>query len=85
MTVDADLLKAGREAVESGLAESLSAWVNRALMDRVEREKQLAALAVAVSAYEEEHGVITDEEIARQRRLDREAAIVVRGKRRGAA
>lgn len=83
VTIDAELLQAGREAVEAGLAESLSAWVNRALMERVERERQLAALAAAISAYESENGVITDEEIARQRRADREAAIVLRGSRRG--
>jgi len=85
VTVDAELLQAGREAVEAGLAESLSAWVNRALMDRVERERQIAALAAAVSAYEAEHGMITDDDIARQRRVDREGATVVRGRRRGAA
>jgi Arc/MetJ-type ribon-helix-helix transcriptional regulator len=85
VTVDAELLQAARDAVEAGLADSLSAWVNRALRDRVARERQLAALAVAVGAYEAEHGEIGEDEIVRQRRADREAAVVVRGSRRGAA
>jgi len=85
VTVDAELLQAGRDAVEAGRAESLSAWVNRALRDRVEREREVAVLTSEVSAYEAEHGPITDEEIELQRRADREAAVVVRGSRRGAA
>jgi len=75
VTVDAELVQVGREAVKAGLAESLSAWVNRALMERVERVRKLVALAAAISAYEAEHGVITDEEIACHRgERDREAA-----------
>ena len=36
-------------------------------------------MAAAVADYEAEFGAITDDEIAAQRRADRESAIVVRG------
>ena len=62
-------------------ASSLSAWVNAALADRARRDEQLARLHDAVADYEAEFGVITAEEIAAQRRVDRERATVVRGKR----
>jgi hypothetical protein len=67
VTVDGELLAAGRQAVADGLAESLSAWVNRALRDRVERDRQLAALAAVVGAYEAENGPIGADEILRRK------------------
>jgi hypothetical protein len=41
-------------------------------------------LAVAVEAYEQSHGEITDDEMATQARLDRQHAEVVRGQGRRA-
>ena len=79
VTVDPALIAAGNDAVAEGRAESLSAWVNAALAERVTKERALAALAEAVAAYEEEFGEISAQELADQARVDRESAIVVRG------
>lgn len=82
VTVDPDLITAGQQAVESGEAESVSGWVSAALEDKVRRDRKLRLLALAISDFENEFGEITAEEIAVQRRLDREQATVVRGQRR---
>lgn len=79
VTVDPDFIAAGNDAVSEGRAESLSAWVNAALGERVAKERALAALAEAVAAYEEEFGEISPQEMADQVRSDRESAVVVRG------
>jgi hypothetical protein len=79
VTVDPALVAAGNAAVAEGRAESLSAWVNAALHERVAKERALAALAEAIHAYEEEFGEISARELADQARADRESAIVVRG------
>ena len=84
VTVDPELVKAGRQAVEAGEADSVSGWVNEAIEDKVRRDRKLRALAAAIADYESEFGEITDEEIAAQQRLDREQATVVRGQRHGA-
>lgn len=85
VTVDPEFIAAGNDAVEEGRAESLSAWVNAALAERVARERRLAALAEAVAAYEEQFGVISAQELADQARVDRESAVVLRGNRAGRA
>jgi glycerol dehydrogenase-like iron-containing ADH family enzyme len=81
VTVDPELVEAGQRAVAAGQADSVSGWVSAALEDRVVRDRKLALLAAAVADYEDEFGEITDEEIARQQRADREDARVVRGRR----
>lgn len=81
VTVDGPLLRAGQRAVQEGRADSLSSWVNHALKELAEREARLAALSAAVADYEQEFGEMTPRELAAQRRADRAAAIVVRGKR----
>ena len=84
VTVDPELIEAGQRAVESGQADSVSGWVSAALEDRVRRDRKLALLAAALADYEYEFGEITAEEIAAQRRADRQDAAVVRGRRRQA-
>ena len=79
VTVDPVLVEAGQRAVAAGQADSVSGWVSAALEDRILRDHKLAFLAAAVADYEDEFGEITAEEIARQRRADREDARVVRG------
>lgn len=81
VTVDPDLVEAGNRAVASGTADSMSAWVSIALADRARRDEQLARLQDAITDYEAEFGEITADEIARQRRADREDAVVARGRR----
>jgi Arc/MetJ-type ribon-helix-helix transcriptional regulator len=77
VTVDGSLLEAANDAVRSGRASSVSAWVNLALEQLAARERRLRAMADAITAYEEVHGVISDDEIERQRRADRRSAIPV--------
>lgn len=84
MTVDPELVQAGQRAVESGQAESVSGWVSAALEDKIRRDRMLSRLAAAVADYEQEFGEITAQEIAAQRRADRQSATVVRGRRRQA-
>ncbi|HZL18843.1 MAG TPA: hypothetical protein VFG23_13975 [Polyangia bacterium] len=83
VTVDAELIEAGHEAVKTGRAESLSGWVNAALLEREAKERRLRAMAEAVAAYEAEFGTISAQEMAAQERADARGAIVVRGLRRG--
>ena len=64
VTVDPHLIAAGNRSVAAGSAKSLSAWVNLALRERVALEERLRAMAEAVAAYEAEHGVISEEELA---------------------
>jgi hypothetical protein len=85
VTVDPELIEAGNDAVAEGRAESLSAWVNAALAERVAKERRLVALARAVTEYEERFGVISAREMAEQARADRESAVVLRGNRAGRA
>lgn len=84
VTVDPELIEAGHRAVESGQADSVSGWVSSALEDKIQRDRKLALLAVAVADYEKEFGEITAEEIVAQRRADRQGATVVRGQRQQA-
>ena len=81
VTVDPELVEAGDRAVASGLADSLSAWVSAALVDRALLDQQLAQLGESIAEFEAEFGEITPEEILRQRRADRQDAVVVRGER----
>jgi hypothetical protein len=88
VTVDAELLAAGNQAVAEGRADSLSSWVNDALTERRAKELHLRAMAEAVAEYERRFGEVSGAEIAAQQRADREAAVVVRprgarAKRRG--
>jgi hypothetical protein len=82
VTVDAAVLAAGNAAVATGRADSLSGWVNTALMERAAKERRLQALSEAVAAYEAEFGVISPEEMAAQARADRASARHVRPRRR---
>jgi hypothetical protein len=79
VTVDRALVEAGNEAVASGHAESVSGWVNQALMERAAKDRRLRSLEEAVAAYEAEFGPISDKELAAQARADQRSAIVVRG------
>jgi hypothetical protein len=82
VTVDEALVAAGQRAVKAGLASSLSGWVNLALADRAAKERRLAAMGEAIAAYEAQFGELSEGELLAQARADREAAVVVRGRRR---
>ncbi|TDW79685.1 hypothetical protein EV137_8025 [Kribbella pratensis] len=81
VTVDPDVAAAARAAVSSGRSGSVSAWVNEALHRQMDHERRLQAMDRFLAAYEAEHGVIADEEMAEAVRSARADAIVVRGKR----
>lgn len=80
VTVDPELVQAGNAAVAAGRAQSLSEWVNTALLARTTRDRRLESLAEAVAAFEQEHGAIGADEIVVQQRTDRASAVVVRGR-----
>jgi len=84
VTVDPKLVEAGNRAVLAGAAGSLSGWVCTALAEKVRRDEQLEHLRAAIADYEADLGEITADEMAAQRRADREDALVVRGRRRKA-
>jgi len=84
VTVDPALLAAAQDAVSTGRAASVSAWVSTALAEHAAKERRLSALADAVATYEQEFGEITEKELVAQARADRAAAVVVRGPTRGA-
>ena len=84
VTIDRSLLDAANAAVAEGGADSLSAWVNRAVAERLLKEQRLAALADAVARYETRFGIISDAELMKQRRADRESSTVVRSVKRRA-
>ncbi|MFT4010605.1 MAG: hypothetical protein QM655_11255 [Nocardioidaceae bacterium] len=79
VTVDTDLAEEARRAATSAGSASLSAWVAKAIAGGVEQQHRIAAMAGAVEAYEAEHGVFTEKELADQRKADAADAIRVRG------
>jgi hypothetical protein len=81
ITLDRALIEAANAEVKEGRADSLSAWIGRAVLEYLESERRFAAMARAVAAYEAEFGAFTPEELEEQERKDRRNAIVVRGGR----
>ena len=79
-TVDADVLEVAYAAVVSGRAESVSAWVNEAMHRQAEHDARMTALDEFISAYEAEHGEITEAEMLEATRTSRARAVVVRPK-----
>jgi hypothetical protein len=82
-SVDPAALDAALAAVAEGRASNVSTWVNEALLRHAEHDRRLRALDAFLSAYEAEHGTITDDEIRDAGRRMRARAVVVRGKARG--
>ena len=83
ITVDPQLLEAGQRAVADGRVDSVSAWVNAAIEDKVRRDQKLDALKSAIVDYEREFGEISAAEIASQKRSDMESSIDERSERGG--
>jgi hypothetical protein len=81
ITVDQSLADAAAAASAAGDAESVSAWINEAMAQRLARDQRLAALGELIAAYEAEHGEITDDELADQEQADRDAAAAHRKRR----
>jgi Arc/MetJ-type ribon-helix-helix transcriptional regulator len=81
VTLDPELVEAAQRAVEVGDAESVSSWVSAAIEDKVRRDDKLHHLRAAIADYEQEFGLIGEDEIASQQRSERQDATVVRGDR----
>ena len=78
-TVDADVLDAGRRAVEQGRATSLSAWVEAALRRQAAADERTVALDAWVADVAAEDGRLTDGDVAAaEQRAEREALRVWR-------
>lgn len=80
ITVELDLLEEAQAAVSSGQCRSLSQWIEGAIADQLDKERRLALLAELIAEYEEEHGVITEEDMEERTRRDKEAAAAVRAR-----
>lgn len=79
-SVDSDLLAAAHEAAARGQSGNLSAWISDALRLKLDHDRRLAALGSFLAAYEAEHGVIDDAEVARANRSAQRRAVHVPGK-----
>ena len=84
VTVDEALVETAAAAVAEGRAESVSSWVNQAMIAQLQRDQRLSALAELIVEYEADHGVITEDEVAEQAQRDRDSAAAVRGRVRRA-
>ncbi len=80
ITVDEALVDEASAAVAHGRAESVSAWVNEARINRLARDHRIRALAELVSQFEAEHGEITEQELTEQAQRDRDAASATRSR-----
>lgn len=78
VTVDEQVLQIAAQAVRDGDADSVSSWINDAMVDRRAKEQRLAELGNMIADYEAEHGVITAAEIQLQNQADRDAAAMAR-------
>lgn len=78
VTIDENLLAAAQAAVSNGMTDSVSSWINEAMAVRLGRDQRLSNLADLIADYEDEHGVITDDELAEQQQADRDAAAILR-------
>jgi hypothetical protein len=83
-SVDEEALAAAQRAVDEGRAANLSAWVNDAMHRQADHDRRMRSLDDFLSAYEGEHGLITEEEIHSASRRARESATVVRTRAKAA-
>jgi hypothetical protein len=81
-SVDSRLLAAGRDAVASGIAPNLSAWVNEALRRQADHDQRMRSMGDFIAAYEAEHGVISDQDMLNAERWSADRTVVVDGRRR---
>lgn len=80
-SIDEVLITKARDAVARGRAASLSAWVADALRLKQAHDERLEALERFVTAFEVEHGEISDGEMRAAWRRARGRAVTVRGLR----
>lgn len=74
ITVEVDLLNHAKSAVETGVCRSVSEWICEAMAEQMAKDARLAAMDELIADFEAEYGPITDEEIAEQVQLDRDAS-----------
>ncbi|WP_419846566.1 hypothetical protein [Candidatus Poriferisocius sp.] len=87
ITVEVDLLNHAKSAVETGVCRSVSEWICEAMAEQMAKDARLVAMDELIADFEAEYGPITDEEIAEQVQLDRDASAAWRleGERKLAA
>jgi len=78
VSVEEEVLQVAAQAVTNGDSDSVSSWINDAMVDRVAKELRLAALSELIADYEAEHGAISAREIELQHQADRDAAAMTR-------
>lgn len=78
VTVDADVVTEAEKAVRDGHAPNVSAYVEDALKQQLEKYRRLRAMDEFFRWYEAEHGVITEEDMEEAYREAQRRAIHVR-------
>ena len=68
ISVDRRYVQAAKEAVRLGEADSVSAWVEKAMAERAENDTHLRGLRQLLADYEAQHGAFTPEELAESER-----------------
>lgn len=81
-SLDASLLDAAEQAVRSGAAPSVSAWVSQAFERQIAHDQRMSAMQEFVADFEKEFGEITHQEIAEVTKRTRSKAVIVRGGKR---
>jgi hypothetical protein len=71
------MMPAPEAAVASGLAASVSEWVNGAMRRQAEHDQRMLELDEFLGHYESRHGTITEAEIHDANRRARARAVVV--------
>lgn len=77
-SIDASVAERAARVVAATPGASFSSYVNGALAARLEHDQRHAAWQRLLSEYEQEHGEITDDEIAATMREVRSSAVVIR-------
>jgi len=78
ITVEVDLLNHVKTTVQSGICRSVSEWIGKAIEEQLAKDARLGALDELIAEFEAEGGLFTDEEIAEQRKRDRQASAALR-------
>ena len=82
-TIDEAVLRVARQAVDDGRVESVSAWVNEAMLQHAAHERRIRALDEFIEAYEAGSGEIGEDEMRAAKRRVAARATVVRGRAAG--
>ena len=82
ITLDNALVEAAQQAVSEGRSASVSAYVGESVALRSKHDARLSALSALIADYEQQHGVISDDELAEQEQRDRDTSAGFRSAQR---